>query len=254
MFMSPQGYRTIDFGARVSSPMGASGQGISAPFITCPVPSRVAAASNATLLRVSLANANGILQEFWFDLARGRWTGPHTLPATMIQAYQNTFILAPLALPNSLWRSDWFQTSTSIFTEVGQPMVWSYQTSMLPNPVKMAEYEMHETVIKLSTGLGATANAIDDSGNVITNAGGSDPATATLPANGASSNWGAAQWQGTVWYGQAFALQSIIIPWGYNFTFSRLSLQLTGTSDSFTRVGALSLRYEELGYLPQPGN
>lgn len=254
MFMAPDGYRLIDYFAKVSDPIGADGRGVSTPFIYCPVPSRVAAACNAKLLRVSLTAQSGQQQEFWFDVARQTWTGPHTFPANVIVRYENTFVLSPIALNNSLWQSDWFQGPASTFMEAGTAMAWSWQTSLLPDTKTMQQYELHETILKLSNGFPATLIGVDEAGNILADSNGNGEAEAVFAPSGAGSNWGAGQWTGSLFYGQGYSLSPQQAQWPSTLVFSRLSLQLTGASDSFTRIGALSLRFEELGYLPQPGN
>lgn len=253
-FLSPQGYRVIDFDARVSQPTGADGKGVTVPFIQCPVPSRVAAACNAKILRVSLTTAQGAQWEFWLDIARQVWTGPHTFPANMIAPYKNTFIISPIALPNAIYQSDWLQNSGSTFVEAGTQLTWDWQTSLLPDMKDMQQHELHETIIKFSSATGASASMIDEAGNVVSDANGNGAATATLPASTVTVNWGSATYQASILYGQTFAMSPVQINWPAPITFGRASLQLTGTSDSVTRIGALSMRIEQLGYLPQPGN
>lgn len=245
MFLSLQGYRLIDFNANVSAVIGANGAGVSVPFINCPVPSRVASASNASIMRASLTNVNGLQQEFWLDIARGVWTGPHTFPATCIAPYKNTFILAPLELPNSLWQSDWLQNSASTFVEAGMPLTWAYQTSMLPDKGEMAEHETHEMILTLANDQLVNALAADEGGNVISEA--------TILPGGVGSNWNSSQWQSSMWYGQAYAVSPAQVPWPDPVSYGRMSLQFTGNSDSLTRIGALQFRQEVTGYLPQPG-
>ena len=245
MFLSPQGYRLIDFNAQVSPVIGANGAGVSVPFINCPVPSRVAAASNASIMRASLTNANGQQQEFWLDIARAVWTGPHTFPATSIVPYKNTFILAPLELPNSIWQSDWLQNATSTFVEAGIPLTWAYQTSMLPDKGDMVEHETHEMILTLANAQNVNAIAADEGGNVIS--------SATIFPGMVTSNWGNGQWASSMWYGQTFALSPAQVPWPDPVTYGRMSLQFTGTSDSLTRIGALQFNQEATSYLPQAG-
>ncbi len=248
-FMSPQGYRLISFTGQVSPPVGANGKGVSTVFILCQTPSRAAAAANATILRASVISSQGLAQEFWLDIARQVWTGPHTLAGNMIAPYKNTFLTSPTLLPNSIYQSDWLQNSSSTFQEFGATLAWGWQTSLLPDAKDMQQHEVHETIVKLSTGSGAAASMIDEAGNVIL-----DTTAVNLPASGSSSAWGQPQWTGSLFYGQAFALSPVQIPWPAPVVFGRACLQLTGLSDMFTRIGALSLRYEPLGYLPQPGN
>ena len=245
MFLSPQGYRLVDFTAQVSDVIGANGAGVSVPFINCPIPSRVAAASNASTMRVGLTNVNGQQQEFWMDIARGVWTGPHTFPATMIAPYKNTFIISPIAVPNSIWQSDWLQNSGSIFVEAGTLLTWAYQTAMLPDKGEMAQHEAHEMILLLANDQNVNVVAADEGGNAISSA-------SILPGT-VTSHWGDTQWASSMWYGQAYALSPAAVPWPDPVIYGRTSLQFTGASDSLLRIGALQFRQEILGYSPQPG-
>src|SRR6516225_1698644 len=125
-FMAPDGLRIIDFTARISDPIGVDGEGINVPFIFSVVPSRVQAASNQNVLRISVQNglaAGSPTQEFWYDISRKKWSGPHTFPASMISAYNNTFFMTPITpstsvpIVGSLWQSDVTQSSTSTFDQ-----------------------------------------------------------------------------------------------------------------------------------------
>lgn len=240
LFVSPQGLRLIDFNAKVSDPIGANGAGISTSFISCPVPSRIAAAANASVYRVSLTDVNGQQREFWYDMPRKTWTGPHSFPATCIGMWRNTFIIAPVAVPNALWQSDWLQTPVSAFVEAGLAMMWAYQTSMLPDAKTMRQMEMHKTLLTLSCGGAVTFNAAGESGQVL-------QAASIAPVGGVSS-WGSLVWASGMYYQQTFSLQPVEVPWTGPLVFGRLSLQARGVSDSVTRVGALQLLYEQLGF------
>ena len=255
MFMSPQGLRLIDFNGAVSPPIGANGTGVSIPFINCPTPSRMAAACNASVMRVSVPALNGPILEFWYDLVRQVWTGPHTLAANVIAPYQNTFIIAPTIAQNSLWQSDWIQNAGSTFNEGGVPLTWNFLPALFPDTRNMAQHEMHEVIVLLACANPVTINGIDEEGNVLADSNGNGAATCAIASAGASnSNWGAAQWAYTTYANQTFALSPVQVPWATGVVFGRMSLQLTGTSDSVTRIGAINMRYETLGYLPQPGN
>ena len=246
LFMSPQGLRNIDFNAQVSPPIGADGKGVSLPFIHCPLPSRIAAACNAKYYRVSLTTEYGQQWEFWLDLGRQVWTGPHTFPANMIAPYENTFILAPMALNNSIWQSDWLQDANSTFTEAGLQMVWNWQPSLFPDPKDMRQHEMHQSILNFCSASGADAYIADEAGGLV--------ASATLPASGGTSSWSAPLWQGSLFYGQKFSMSPIQIPWSGPIVIGRACLQVTGNSDSVTRIGSLMMRVEQTGYLPQPGS
>ena len=131
IFLAPDGYRLIDQNGVVSDPIGTDGSGVTMPFIYSNVVSRVNVASNAKVVRGSTINANfnQVLhrhklppqgtQEWWFDVTRDSWSGPHTQGYDQIVPYNDTFIGAPTGIPGVLWQSDIKQRITSVFVENG---------------------------------------------------------------------------------------------------------------------------------------
>ena len=168
--MAPDGVRLIDFNAKVGDPLGIDGMGVAAPFIYSVVPSRMAAACSGNILRITTQNGLAPCsptQEFWHDFARGIWSGPHTFPASLIQPYSNTFVMAPMGVLASLWQSDPVQSATSTYVENGQQMTWNSTCAMLPDTDQMTENSMTEATLDLA--LSATipnilVNALDQNG------------------------------------------------------------------------------------------
>lgn len=250
MFLSADGFRQIDFDGRTSKPLGEAGSGINVPFLYALTPSRVCAASNADVIRVSTTN-NYIPtvpnQEWWYDLTREVWSGPHTFPASLIQAYGDTFIMAPLGVTGSLWQSDIVQSQFSTFVENGTQMTYSWQTSLLPDTDQMSENAMVETTINMATGAtDAVVNiAAFDEGNFAY-----DQVQITPFASGSlwnNFNWNNGQWAG----GVTSALYPRQAPWHWPIVFRRLSISVTGNCTNTLKFGDMFLRYEELGYLQQ---
>lgn len=256
-FAAPDGIRIIDFNATVSDPIGLEGMGKTTPFLSALVPTRIAAAANGTVYRVSVQDAslnNSPLVEYWLDFARGGiWSGPHSLPARVIKPYKNTFITAPYAMEHTLQQSDYLQSQSSIFVENGLPMTFGWLTSLLPDTDQMSENAMIETTIYLAQGSQASyvIQALNE-GNValgsftVTSAtGGAFWGTATSTPPGFI--WGQATWGGTspVLFPQA-------VYWPKPIVFRRLAISVTGPSSQLLRLGTLHLRYEQLGYLQQP--
>ena len=61
-------------------------------------------------------------------------------------------------------------------------------------------------------------------------------------------------WQSSVMYNRKYAMSPVTVPWPGPIAYGRATLQMSGISDSVTRIGALTSRIEQLGYLPQPGD
>lgn len=244
VFMAADGFRLIDFVAHVSDPIGNDGKGICVPFIYSVVPSRVCAACNASVVRISVQNGNAVgspSQEFWYDFSRQIWSGPHTFPASLIQPYNQTFIMAPIGIVGSLWQSDFFQSSVSTFTENSVPLTWTWQTPLLPDTDQITNNEMHEGTLDLalqSTVGTVTVEALDQNGVEIT--------SVTLSAAGSPTIWGAFIWGAAPWGGASSALAPFTLPWPEPIVFARMSISASGNSAGGFRIGALHMRYQML--------
>lgn len=246
-FLAPDGLRMIDFYGKMSDPIGVDGQGINVPFIFSVVPSRTQASCNQNVLRVSVQNGNAAgapNQEWWYDISRSKWSGPHTFPASMIAAWNNTFVTCPIGVLASLWESDVTQSSTSTFVENGQQMTFNFATSMLPDPQQMAYFAMVETTVNLQLVSGQptiTAFALDQNSVVLN--------TFTITVSAAGTIWGQFQWGHALWGGAAFNLFPRALEWNAPIVFRRMQLQVIGTCIAGFKIGDIFMRYQKLGYM-----
>lgn len=245
-FIAPDGLRIIDFNARISDPIGVDGRGINVPFIFNVVPSRAQAVSNQNVLRLSVQNGlapGAPNQEWWFDLSRKKWSGPHTFPASMIEPWNNTFVMTPIGVTASLWQSDVAQSSTSQFVENGQQMTFTWQTAMLPDPALMSYFAMSETTLNLAlvSGESVFVQAQDQNGNIFD--------SLTISAGGTQAVWGHFNWGQAFWGGAQLGLFPHALEWKKPIVFRRLAIQATGNSVGSFKIGDLFLRYQKLGYM-----
>jgi len=250
-FVAPDGLRIIDFSANVSDPIGYDGQGVSAPFIYSGTPSRICAACNGNVIRISTQNTllpTGGYQEYWYDIERKIWSGPHTFPASVIQPYGNSFVMAGQGVLGQLWRSDVVQSASSGFVESGNPMSYIYTTAFLPDTDQLGNIHVSQSL--LTCALSATVapvqvNAIDQNGTVID--------TVTLTGTGGAANWGQFTWGQAAWGVSTNALNPRKLPWHFPLVFARAQFSVTGQSASPVRLGAFQFRYKQLRYLTDIG-
>lgn len=246
-FIAPDGVRIIDFNAQVSDPIGFEGKGITVPFIFSSVPSRMVAGCNGNVLRATTQNANvsgSPSQEYWYDFGRSMWiSGPNTFPASLIEPYNNTFIMTPVGVNASLWQSDYVQSTTSTFVENGNQMLWEADTSLLPDTDMITNNAMTEGTIDLAlpSNIGTvTIAAIAHDGNSL------DVVTISSAA-GAATIWGAFVWGAAPWGGGgASFLAPYELQWHMPIVFSRMSIATNGKSAAGVKVGALHMRYQIL--------
>jgi len=114
-FIAPDGLRLIQLDGTVSTPISANGQGVAAPFINAQFPSRMVAAFNEDVYRVSVTGETTIggspvpavvSSEYWFHMKLQAWSGPHTFPAKLITpsdraATNHGFLMFPLVVNSS---------------------------------------------------------------------------------------------------------------------------------------------------------
>lgn len=247
-FMSPDGMRVIDFDAKVSDPIGVDGTGVTVPFIYAVVPSRVAGACAGNIMRMSVENgaAGGTPnQEYWYDFARGIWSGPHTFPASLIQPWNNTFIMAPTGINRSLWQSDAVQSGTTTFVENSAQLTWAATTSMLPDTDQMTNNCMTEGLWDMALAAGVPniqVSALDQNGTILNNV------QIATPLEGPTI-WGSFTWGAAPWGGVLAALSPQQLQWTDPIVFTRLQVMASGQSAFSVKIGALRLRYQILRQL-----
>lgn len=247
-FIAPDGLRVISFGGVVSDPVGDAGNGVCVPFIYAISPSRIAAACNGKTFRVSVQNGStsgAPNQEYWYDIPRAQWSGPHTFPASQIKPYIDTFIEAPIGVPAKLFRSDSAQSLTSTYIENGVQLVLTHTTAMLPDTQQMSENAIIEATINiaLAAGVAMTASAIDENGAIFN--------SVIVLGTAQTTIWGVFIWGAALWQGAADALAPRQLPWTIPIVFRRLAISLTGNCAAGIKIGDTFLRYQQLGYLQQ---
>lgn len=250
-FISPDGLRFIDFEARLSDPIGVAGQGVAYPFYSAVTPSRVVAACNSTTIRISVQNGAALgnpQQEWWYDLVRNCWSGPHTFPASLIQPYGRSFIMTPVGVNASLWQSDVAPVATSSYTENGTALTWTYQTAFFPDQQAMTAYNVTESYIDMALaagGLGYSVTATNEQNQVLSS-------VAIAPV-GSVSSWGSLVWGAGLWGGAINSYDGVQVNWDKPLTFDRLQVTIQGASAANVRLGAFYGRWQALGFLPGTG-
>lgn len=248
-FVAPDGLRIIDFTARVSDPLGANGAGVSVPFINAVTPSRMVAAFNQNVLRISCQNslnAGQPVQEFWLDFNQKIWTGPHTFPAQQIQPYAagQSFVVAGYGINAKLWLSDVVPTPADVYVENGVQLSWAYQTVLLPDNKMMSQNRMGQSVIGMSLpgGQAVGFSFLNEIGTVL------NQVQITGPG-GTPAIWGSFNWGGALWGSVVGQFREYNIPWTAPIVFKQGSILVVGASQGSFALGNLYLKYQPLGYL-----
>lgn len=248
VFVSPDGLRMIDLLARVSEPIGHDGDGVTMPFILAINPSRMVAAYNEDVLRITVQNGNAAgqpVQEFWYHFSLKSWSGPHSFPAGQIQPWKNTFVTCPTAVPATLWQSDVETSVNTSYFENGVQLSWIFQTTLLPDSQQMAENCVVEATLacSISQGQQFTVVVANEDGGVLD--------TVLVSAGGAQTIWGGFVWGAAPWGSAALKFSQKPINFHQPIVFKQMVVTVTGLSFTGTALGNINLKYQILGYLIQ---
>lgn len=246
-FISSEGLRFISPGGQITNPIGDAGTGITVPFIFAQNPSRTCAAANADTIRISVKRGDvggNPTQEWWFDLTRQIWTGPHSFPFSQLEPWMGTFVGAPTGVPGTLFRSDALPSLTESDLENGQIMAWTYQTVLLPDDQDMMMTNVMETSVMMAVGAAnVTISFFDDMQTLYDTVYISGVSTGTL--------WDAFNWDQANWDSQSGVYRQRRVDWHIPLYFKQGYVTITGDCDPSFRIGNLSLRYQRLGYQQQ---
>jgi hypothetical protein len=248
-FIAIDGIRVVNLQGNIGDPVGFAGMGISAPFTQIVTPSRAAMACNANTLRVALetaAPAGAVMVEYWFDIGRSCFSGPHTCNCALMQPFSNTFVVTLAGVDAILFQSDSVQTPGSTFIENGEQLLIDWETSVLPDDGGMHETNLLETTINI---VGAANGATY--GLTFTTSDGTVLDTVALVTSSGGTTWGAFTWGGAVWTVSITGLSPVQLDWSVPIVYRKGSVGFTGVSALGFKIGDMYYRTEQLGYLQQ---
>jgi hypothetical protein len=231
-FISPLGLRFVDFSGRVTEPVGYRGQGISMPFVLANNPplggpiavSRICAACNGNTARITVQDRTGAAFEYWYHVNDKVFSGPHTCPASLIQMWTDTYLVAPWGHFALLRRSDDLPTLTSSYTEGGALLNWTAQSILLPDN----QAGVMNTIVQSTVAMALpTPNTVMVS---FTDEGGGQIDQITI--------------HGTT--GAVF--QQFGMDWHLPLVFKQAQIAVSGPSSAQARLGSLYLQIRPLGY------
>ncbi len=243
LFSASDGLRLIDFNAAVTDPLGIDGKGISVPFVNAAEPSRIEAAFDDDIYRVtiywqpprSLGHIWGDslrTDEFWLHFTSGRWSGPHTLLLDAVAPWpgRSSFLAAPTQARGFFYQSDPQPRASSTYDEFGETLSCVYQTDLLPdNPEQMAISVVETSLfVGLVSGSGELlVTATDDMGQVLD--------------------------QTYVWIGPFSRPAQRAVPWHGPLVFRQMMLRVDAGATPALQLGTLALQTHVLGYqMPYP--
>ena len=220
------------------------------PFQNATVPSRIAASFAGNIYRVCVpTNIAGITQtnDYWFDIRRMRWNGPHTFIYDCAAEQGNGFILSSASKGAALFASQSAPTQNSVYNDAGTQLQVTMMSSTFPKTNHMAQLQVIESTQEL-TSSGASVNynitATDEKGNTLNS---TFVVTQPIGAVWGGFNWGS----GVLWSTSVNVPVVYTIPWTAPLVFQKMALNITATSSSSLSIGTFYARYQDTGYTGQ---
>lgn len=224
------------------------------PFLNTTSPSRIAAGFQGKIYRVCVptTSPNGdVVNDYWFDLYRRRWNGPHTFQYDCVSAVSGSttgsyFLLSSAANPGALYRSLAQPQSniTPTFLDIATPVQINMQSSSFPKTGKMVEKQVVESTIELSSvGAAVTYNfsALTPEGNYV--------GTAAVTTKNVGGIWGVNNWgDGTKWAASINVPSTYLVPWLAPVVFKKLVLNIQTAATNSLSIGTFYARYQDCGY------
>ncbi|PRX32259.1 hypothetical protein B0G75_104280 [Paraburkholderia sp. BL18I3N2] len=219
------------------------------PFQNTTEASRISASFSGNIYRVcvpTLVRGQAQTNDYWYDIRRKRWTGPHSFPYDCAAQYGNQFVISGAASGAALFVSSTIPNSNSTFNDAGTNLTSHLRSSTFPKTNHMAEVQVVESTIELSSsGLSTTYNitAYDDQNNTL---GSTFVQTPPVGSLWGSFLWGAASWA------SSFSIPHVYsIPWTSALVFQKMAIDVAVTSAEGVQIGTFYARYADTGYTNQ---
>jgi hypothetical protein len=219
---------------------------VQVPFQSATTPSRIAASFSGNIYRVCVATVvQGVTgtNDYWYDIRRKRWTGPHTFTYDCASEFGNSFIISGSAHGAALYQSQSIPGTTSVYNDAGTNLTSHVRSSSFPKTGHMAQVQVIESTIELSSsGLSTNYNltALDGVYNTLNSTFVLTPPAGTF--------WGSGIWGSFLWASASNIPKVYNIPWSIPLVFQKMSIDVMVTSSQSVSIGTFFARYADTGY------
>ncbi len=218
------------------------------PWLNVTEPTRVAACYSGSIYRICLPTiVSGITgsYDYWFDEHRRRWNGPHTFSYDCASQLSNYFVLVSNANPAQLLKSQAQSDTTSLYTDLGSPLLATMYPATLPKVGHMTEKQVVESTQELSASGGNasyTITAMDEQGNTL--------GSVSISVVGTGKLWGSTVWgDGSVWTNSLNIPRVYNLNWAAPLVFKKMAPVITAVASANLQIGTHYSRYQDTGYV-----
>jgi len=220
---------------------------VQVPFQNATTPSRIAASYSGNIYRICIPTViQGIAQtnDYWYDIRRLRWTGPHTFTYDCASQVGNYFILSGADHGAALFKSDSIPGLNDVYNDAGTNLTSHLKSSTFPKTNHMRQLQVVQSTIELSAS-GAAVNynitAMDDQGNTL--------GSTFIMTQAQQTIWGAFSWGGALWTSNTKVPHVYTLAWKAPLNFQKMAIDVLATSASALSIGTFYAEYQDTGLL-----
>jgi len=219
---------------------------IQAPFQSMTSPSRAVGAFSGSIYRVCIETVRdgvNVTDDYWFDITRRRWSGPHTFPYDNCCQVGNYFVLSNRKLGAMFFTSSYLPTSGSVYNDNGSAINVQLKSANFPKTQNINMKQVVESTIELSS--------ISKTLSYLISAVGEDfqqLSSATINLDNNSPIWGIGTWGIGRWTSGTNVPKTYTLNWSGPLVFKKMALQIFASGTSNLSIGTFFAKYRDAGY------
>lgn len=222
---------------------------VQVPFQNGTQLTRMAAAYAGNVYRVcvptQLAGQNQT-NDYWYDLRRRRWNGPHSFAYDNAQQYGSAFILSSAVNGAALFLNTPTPTPNTAYNDAGNGYMCHLRSATFPKNNRMTQLQVVESSLELGVSGSATTFNITALNEKSTPLG-----TYSQQIVPGGSVWGSFVWGVGYWTANAPVPAVYPIAWPAPLVFAKIALDVVVQSSTSFQIGTFYARYQDTGYINQ---
>ncbi len=224
---------------------------IRVPFQNAQVPSRIAASFAGNIYRVCLEtiiDSAIVTNDYWFDLRRMRWSGPHSFTYDCASQYGENFILSGVGTGAALFSSIASNpTLGSTYLDNGIQIMCSLTSTSLATENVMEYKQIVQSSIDLSSGGSGYV-----AGFQLLNAFNQVLATAFIGSLSSNITWGNFTWGAALWNSVLLRAYRYDLWWNQPAVSDRIIFTVLTPAGAALMIGKFLSYYQRCGYTLRP--